>query len=80
MQLHGAILLFVSLDVRRYLPVVKCLAILAVVFGIGMIVLDVMVGMPTFWILCEGPFIVVLNGVLLRLAGRVARSETEASR
>jgi hypothetical protein len=65
--MHGAVVLVVSLDVRRYLPAVKCLAVLAVVFGIGMIVLDVMVGMPMFWILCEGPFIIVANGVLLWL-------------
>jgi hypothetical protein len=70
--MHGAVVFFVSLDVRRYLPVVKCLAVLAVVFGIEMIVLGVVVGMPMFWILCEGPLIIVLNGVLLWLAGRVA--------
>jgi hypothetical protein len=75
--LHGAVVFVVSLDVRRYLPIVKCLAVLAILFGIGMIVLDVMVGMPTFWVLCEGPFIVVVNVVLLWLAGRVARLETE---
>jgi hypothetical protein len=70
--MHGAVVFFVSLDVRRFLPVVRCLAVLAVMFGIGMIALDVMVGMPMFWILCEGPLIIVLNGVLLWLAGRVA--------
>jgi uncharacterized membrane protein YvlD (DUF360 family) len=75
--MHGAVVFFVSLDVRRYLPVVKCLAVLAITFGIGMIVLDVVVGMPMFWILCEGPFIVIVNAVVLWLAGRVARLETE---
>jgi hypothetical protein len=75
--MHGAIVFFVSLDVRRYLPVVKCLGVLAAMFGIGMIVLDVVVGMPVFWILCEGPFIIVVGGVMLWLAGRVARSGTE---
>ena len=72
--LHGAVVFVVSLDVRRYLPVVKCLAVLAIMFGIGMIVLDVVVGMPMFWVLCEGPFIVVINGGLLWLAGRVGKS------
>jgi uncharacterized membrane protein YvlD (DUF360 family) len=42
-----------------------------------MIVLDVMVGMPMFWILCEGPFIIVVGGVMFWLAERVARSEME---
>ena len=69
--MHGALVFFVSLDVRRYLPVVTCLAVLGIVFGLGMVVLDVAVGMPLPWVLCEGPFIIVLGGVLLWLAGRV---------
>jgi hypothetical protein len=69
--LHGALVLFVSLDVRRYLPVIRCLAILAVVFGIGLIPLDAMTGMPWFWVLGEGPMAIVLGGVLLWLAGRI---------
>ena len=67
--LHGGLLLFVSLDVRRFLPVVKCLAVLAMAFGIGMLVLDLVVGMPLFWVLCEGPFVVVLGGVMFWLTG-----------
>ena len=69
--LHGVVVLFVSLDVRRYLPVVNCLAALCIVFGAGMIVLDVWVGMPLPWVVGEGPSIIVLGGVLLWLAGRV---------
>jgi hypothetical protein len=69
--MHGALVLFVSLDVRRFLPAVMFLAVLGIVFGAGMLVLDVMVGMPPYWVLCEGPFIVVLGGVLLWLSGRV---------
>ena len=69
--LHGAIVWFVSGDVRRYLPVVKCLAVLAILFGVGVFVLDVMVGMPPAWTASEGPFVVVLGGVLFRLARRV---------
>jgi hypothetical protein len=68
--LHGVVVLFVSLEVRRYLPVVKCLAALCIVFGAGMIVLDVRVGMPLPWVLGEGPSMIVLGGVLLWLAGR----------
>jgi hypothetical protein len=67
--LHGALLLFISLGVRRFLPVVKCLAGLAILFGIGMVALDVVVGMPLFWVLCEGPFVVVLGGVMFWLTG-----------
>jgi hypothetical protein len=69
--MHGVLVFFVSLDVRRYLPVVKCLAVLGIVLGAGLLVLDLVVGMPLFWILCEGPFVVLLGGVLLWLASRV---------
>jgi len=69
--MHGALVFFVSLDVRRYLPVVKCLAVLGIVFGIGMLVLDIVVGMPPSWIAGEGPFIIVLGGIMLWLARQV---------
>jgi hypothetical protein len=71
--MHGAIVYFVSLDVRRFLPVVKCLAVLGIVFGAGMVVLDLAVGMPTPWTACEGPFVIALSGTLLWLAHRPRR-------
>jgi hypothetical protein len=73
--LHGVLVFYVSLDVRRYLPVVKCLGAVGVVFGAGMLVLDVSVGMPLPWVLGEGPLVVVLGGVLLWLAGRVQQAD-----
>ncbi len=73
--LHGALVLFISFDIRRYVPVVKCLAWLGIVFGVGMLVLDLSVGMPPRWTTCEGPSIIVLGGVLLWLASRVATTE-----
>ena len=69
--LHGALVFFISLDVRRYLPVVKCLAVLSVFFGLGMLVLDIAVGLPPWWIAGEGPSIIVLGGVMFWLAGRI---------
>jgi hypothetical protein len=69
--MHGALVFFVSLDVRRYLPVVKCLAVLSVVLGAGLLVLDVVVGMPLFWVICEGPFLIVFYSFLFWLATKV---------
>ena len=68
---HGVVVLFVSLDVRRYLPVIRLLAVLNVVFGAGMTVLDVFVGLPLWWILGEGPPLILFGGVLSWLAVRV---------
>lgn len=69
--MHGAVLLFVSFDVRRYLPVVEILAVLEIAFGLGMLALDIAVGMPPAWIVGEGPLIALLGGVWLWLARRV---------
>ena len=44
---HGAIVLFLSLDIRRFLPVIKCVAALGIMFGMGMIPL----ASPTIWML-----------------------------
>ncbi len=75
--LHGVLVLFVSLDVRRYLPVVKCLAVLGILFGLSMLVLDFTVGMPWFWSVCEGPIVVILGGAILGLSKSVEVSEAE---
>ena len=69
--LHGATLLFLSLDVRRYLPVVRLMVVLGVLFGLWMTGLDLVVGMPPFWAVSEGPVIFLLNCVMLWLASRV---------
>jgi hypothetical protein len=60
--------------VRRYLPVVKCVFVLGILFGFGMLVLDQAVGMPRRWAYCEGPSIIVLSGILLSLASRVPQA------
>jgi len=69
--MHGAVQLFVSFDVRRYMPVVKLLAGLAIVFGLWITGLDVVVGMPLFWIASEGPVVFLLGSVALWLTTRV---------
>jgi len=76
--LHGALLLYVSLDVLRYLPLIRCLAVLGIAFGAGMIVLDSAVGLPYWWIVGEGPPIVVLSVALLWLAARADREAGKA--
>ncbi len=51
---HGVLVLFLSFNVRRYLPVIKCLLVLSGTFGAGMMVLDPLVGLPWYWTLGEG--------------------------
>jgi hypothetical protein len=69
--LHGALLIIVSLDVRRYLPIVQFLGWAGVVMGVLLFGLDRTVGMPLQWANLEGPFVVAISVVILVLAGRV---------
>jgi hypothetical protein len=68
--LHGALLVFLASDVRRYLPVVRFLAWAGAAFGAMMLAIDRAVGMPLPWNVCEGPFVVLLSAVILWLTGR----------
>lgn len=73
---HGALMLFLSFDVRRYLPVIKCFAAVAVVFGALLLSLDIYLGMPLPWTIGEGPFIIVFYGLIFGLADCVRRQIT----
>jgi hypothetical protein len=69
-----AIVLFLMAgDVRRYLPLVYLLGWIEAFSGVGLVVLDTVVGMPVPWILLEGPGLVVLSALTLALARRVER-------
>lgn len=70
--LHGVTVLWVSTDLRRYLPIVTCFGVLGICFGGGMLAIDAWAGMPLGWTIGEGPFLMLLGGVILKLAGRVA--------
>lgn len=69
---YGAVMLFLSFDVRRYRPVILFKAATGVVFGIGMLALDVAVGMPWHWTVGEGPFIIALGATVFWLARSVS--------
>jgi hypothetical protein len=71
--LQGAIDLFISFDVRRYLPLVLFQGWLAVVFGAAMLVMDAAVGMPLWWTCAEGPFVMALGIVFVRLSAKARR-------
>ena len=77
--LHGALLVFIASDVRRYLPVVRFLAVAGVVFGAVMLGIDYFVGMPVPWTVAEGPSVVVFSAVILWLTGRKCFPATAAT-
>lgn len=74
--LHGALLVFLAGDVRRYLPVVRFLAVAGAVFGTVLLGIDCFVGMPLSWTVAEGAYVVALSTVILWLTGRQRFSAT----
>ena len=68
--LHGALLVFLASDVRRYLPVVRFLAVAGAVFGAMMLAIDCVVEMPLSWTVAEGPYVIVLSAVVLWFSGK----------
>jgi hypothetical protein len=69
--LHGAMILFVSFDVRRYERLITFLAIAALFHGAVMLGIDLKVGMPWFWTLFEGPGF-AMTGIVVLVAKRQA--------
>lgn len=64
----GAILLFVSGDLRRYLPLIRLLGVIAVAGGAGVTVLDAILHLPALWTILEGPLTIGLGVALLFLS------------
>jgi hypothetical protein len=65
---HGALALCLSMDVRRFRPVIICYSAVAVAFGALLLALDIYLGMPWPWIAVEGPGVIVIYAVMLGLA------------
>lgn len=63
--LHGALVLFLSFDVRRYGPVITFLAAAALVHGAVMLGIDLAEGMPGWWTAVEGIGFAATGAVVL---------------
>lgn len=68
---HGAVFWFLSGDVRRYRPLIRCMAWIAMLSGGVMLVIDLLAGIPLFWTVIEGPGYVLLAVIVLALARRL---------
>lgn len=55
--LHGAVCLALALDVKRYLPMIRLVALYHVAFGIMLLGIDIQAGLPVWWTIGEGPMI-----------------------
>jgi hypothetical protein len=72
----GAIAFYLAYDVKRYLMLVRLLGCIAILGGIGVTILDAVLGLPWLWTALEGPMTIVLGAVLIGLAGALYTRET----
>jgi len=71
--LLGALLWVVSFDLRRHRLILRFLGVAIIVFGIMLLVVDFVEGMPLWWSLWEGPINMAFGTIILILSNRIAR-------
>ena len=71
--LLGGLFWVVSFDLHRHRMVLCYLGIVIVIFGVALLVVDLLEGMPLWWTIGEGPFNIVFGVVILALARRLGR-------
>ena len=75
---HGAMTIFISFDIKRYLPLIRLWALVFVAIGVVFLVIDVTSGLPLWWIASEGTFEIVFGIIvlfLLRVHSRADRRQ-----
>jgi hypothetical protein len=68
--LHGATLLYVSFDVRRYDRLIRFLSLAAIFHGALIVAIDVASSMPLWWTILEGPCFAAMGIAVLIVRGR----------
>jgi hypothetical protein len=66
--LFGALCLMVASDLQRYRPLARFFGVAFAVMGVAALGIDLAAGMPWWWSASEGPFGVVVGGMLFFLA------------
>ena len=69
--MFGGLAIFVSMDLKRYGPLIVYLAYATMAFGAVLTGIDAMAGLPTYWTLFEGPPTLIIGAVILLLVRRV---------
>jgi hypothetical protein len=73
----GAMILLVSFDIDRYRPVIRLIAALAILGGVGVTALDATLRLPVLWIALEGPPTAALGVIVFALVS-VTTTKTAA--
>ncbi len=72
--LIGTLILYLGLNVRRYLPLIVIVGWLTATLGAALTVIDFAVGMPASWSWSEGPPTILIGWLFVWLARRAATS------
>ena len=64
----GAIVFYVAYDVKRHLMLIRLLGCIAILGGMGVTILDAVLGLPWLWTALEGPITIILGAVVMGLA------------
>ena len=64
---HGGLLMLLSMDVRRFRPIVGYIGVMNVFLGACLFGIDLYAGLPRWWMYGEGPPLAVLGVGLLWL-------------
>lgn len=67
---HGGLLWLLAGDARRYAAVIAYVAVVGVAFSLFILALDARLGLPIWWMLGEGPCVLVISVVILALLAR----------
>lgn len=67
----GALMWVISFDLIKYKKIASFLGLMFIIFGLNLLIIDIKVGLPIFWILAEGPFEIVFGLVVFLLSRKI---------
>ena len=67
----GGLLLIVSFDLQRYRGLLIYIGLMHVIFGVMLLAVDLIEGLPFFWSFTEGPAVIIFGVIILALSCRI---------
>lgn len=73
--LFGGLLWMLSYDLQRHRPTLCFLGSVTMIFGLLLLGIDWVEGLPLFWRVGEGPWVIAIGAAILFLARRIGPDE-----
>lgn len=73
--LFGGLFWVLSFDLERYRTVLLYVGVALTSFGVMLLAIDWIEGMPLFWKLWEGPFVITFGVILFSLSRKVRKKD-----